>query len=769
MKMWPWWPRSAPLSAAAPDTEYPLKHRLVVAVANAQATLTVFVGAAGLVLLLGGLSRGATLASQTQCLAKATDAAAIRACRKLPTRPGDQEEPSPCAGSRLPCRSLVFGPYVSFSTAGDLPGSVKTVVKHEDGAEFVFTWIPVGSSVNLLVSGSGVPTSTSIELDDKVPSLGQANFLAAVLLGLDAAGDAATQGASANATELVPIPDPKPLCGDRRPRNHAGCDVLDDWFRLSVPGSSSCGDHGSCCDEHDACIADQCSGPDDSGNVLVCLVKPFLPPFKPCSPACERCHKAVRKCFTGPPVGSSGCCTRSCPPGREALCCPGEGDCQLLQQCLIGDAVETDPCTCERFGESSVDACADGIPVWPGDSWGDPHLVTFDRLAYDFQAVGEFVLVTADDRKLQVQVRSSPWQGSRVVSVNTAVAVNVGGDRVGVYVAPRLRVVLNGTEVQAPESMVLPNGGRLASGVGTYTISWPDGSKVIVSTHSAYLDVKVLLAGGYAKTTSGLLGNFDSVLANDLVPRGGGLALPGNPTYEQLYTEYGGSWRVRQVESLFDYENGETTETYSDETFPDRAVGVESLSADARAAAEEICRRAGITEPVLLRACILDVALTGDASFASSSVDATSPDGTTIVDGRLKVEIFPFSSVEEGPDGLTFSNSLGSLYASEISFGSETGFNWHPFGLADFGAQITGSLVVSESGSYTLTVSSDDAAYVFVDGNLVVSEPGAHGAFPKSGSVFLSAGNHRIEVQFYECCGGPSGIDLPLPDGVEFR
>src|SRR6185436_10614223 len=33
-------------------------------------------------------------------------------------------------------------------------------------------------------------------------------------------------------------------------------------------------------------------------------------------------------------------------------------------------------------------------------------------------------------------------------------------------------------------------------------------------------------------------------------------------------------------------------------------------------------------------------------------------------------------------------------------------------------------------------------------------------------SVTLNAGTHTFEVQFFECCGGPSGVDLTLPAGV---
>jgi hypothetical protein len=42
-----------------------------------------------------------------------------------------------------------------------------------------------------------------------------------------------------------------------------------------------------------------------------------------------------------------------------------------------------------------------------------------------------------------------------------------------------------------------------------------------------------------------------------------------------------------------------------------------------------------------------------------------------------------------------------------------------------------------------------------------------------SGSVFLSAGTHAFEVQFFECCGvglpsDASGVDLTLPAGVRY-
>jgi hypothetical protein len=61
-----------------------------------------------------------------------------------------------------------------------------------------------------------------------------------------------------------------------------------------------------------------------------------------------------------------------------------------------------------------------------GDSNGDPHLLTYDNKRYDFQAVGEFLMSGQTSGGYQVQVRQQPAAESRVVALNTAVAMKVG-------------------------------------------------------------------------------------------------------------------------------------------------------------------------------------------------------------------------------------------------------------------------------------------------------------------------------------------------------
>src|SRR5205823_5451560 len=50
----------------------------------------------------------------------------------------------------------------------------------------------------------------------------------------------------------------------------------------------------------------------------------------------------------------------------------------------------------------------------------------------------------------------------------------------------------------------------------------------------------------------------------------------------------------------------------------------------------------------------------------------------------------------------------------------------------------------------------------------VVDNGGSHAPTTASGSAGLVAGLHSFEVQFFECCGDPSGVDLGLPAGVSY-
>ncbi|KWV30105.1 VWD domain-containing protein [Micromonospora rifamycinica] len=274
-----------------------------------------------------------------------------------------------------------------------------------------------------------------------------------------------------------------------------------------------------------------------------------------------------------------------------------------------------------------VKLCEDGADC--GGSNGDPHLVTFDRHYYDFQAVGEFVLVDSTaGEPLTVQARQSPMGDSRTVSVNTAVAVRIGAHRVA------LTLVDGDTEVRVDDAVLVPAPGRTPlPGGGTltrrgsdtgeadgYDLGWPDGSAVAVDQIGPYgYRVLAKLAPGRAGKVRGLLGDFDGDPTDDVAtPAGAPLAQP--VPFDKLHPSYADGWRVTRDTSLFSYPDGRDTASFTDRAFPAEAVSVADLDPARRSQAEQVCRWAGITDPWQLAECVLDVGVTGRPEFAVSGV-----------------------------------------------------------------------------------------------------------------------------------------------------
>lgn len=134
----------------------------------------------------------------------------------------------------------------------------------------------------------------------------------------------------------------------------------------------------------------------------------------------------------------------------------------------------------------------------------------------------------------------------------------------------------------------------------------------------------------------------------------------------------------------------------------------------------------------------------------------------------VSVDVYSSYNDPNNGTGMTFSDLVESLGSPDIQFGTNTSFTWHPFGLSSFGADMTGCLLVAAGGDYTFGLYSDDGSYLFIDGNLVVNNGGPHGPTLVMGTVTLAAGVHPFQVQFFEDFGGPSGVDLILPEGVTY-
>lgn len=258
-------------------------------------------------------------------------------------------------------------------------------------------------------------------------------------------------------------------------------------------------------------------------------------------------------------------------------------------------------------------------------SAGDVHIHTADGLYYDLQLVGEFTALKSVTDDLEIQVRQGPWQGSsKTVSTNTAVAMNVAGDRVGIYAGKNF-IYINGQATPITGAPIaLAKGGAITPSSGRISVTWPDQTTAQVSLNGSYLDLVVELADSRIGKVTGLFGNFDRNPVNDLTTRDGSVIEGPAPTespgafQQRLYQRFGNSWRIRQPDSLFVYGPGESTETWTDLHFPYQIVSTQGLDPGIRQRAEDACKLAGITVSQFLENCILDIATTGEALFARS-------------------------------------------------------------------------------------------------------------------------------------------------------
>ena len=114
--------------------------------------------------------------------------------------------------------------------------------------------------------------------------------------------------------------------------------------------------------------------------------------------------------------------------------------------------------------------------------------------------------------------------------------------------------------------------------------------------------------------------------------------------------------------------------------------------------------------------------------------------------------------------------SVLSPYLAEtvpaINFPS-TGGVFAGSGLADnFGAVYTGYISLAQAGLYTFYLESDDGSRLWIGNTLVVDNDGLHAMLEKSGSVGLSAGMHKLRVEFFERGGGAGVIARYAANGL---
>ncbi|WP_428667055.1 VWD domain-containing protein [Runella sp.] len=260
----------------------------------------------------------------------------------------------------------------------------------------------------------------------------------------------------------------------------------------------------------------------------------------------------------------------------------------------------------------------------PAHSTADPHLMTHDGTGFDFQSHGEYIATKSTTDNFEIQVRQEDVYKTGRVTMNTGLAVQTGTDVVCVTVKPnRLFVNKQVQDLNTLTALPLKDGASIKktkdNGRDVINITNKNGDLIkVIIQGTDYLDYYLYLTENRKSKVIGLLGNYDGNKNNDIQIRNGeNILINGSLDFNKLHSNYADSWRIAQSNSLFYYDAGKTTDSYTEKDFP---RSLQTLTAEQKIKAEATCRAAGVSTEPFLSNCITDVAITNNPEMAKSAV-----------------------------------------------------------------------------------------------------------------------------------------------------
>ena len=409
------------------------------------------------------------------------------------------------------------------------------------------------------------------------------------------------------------------------------------------------------------------------------------------------------------------------------------------------DDLNDDDCNMpEGPDNNNPEICTSGCGGPDGGGQGDPHLYTFNDLAYDFHGAGEFILARSMTGDFEIQARTEQMEPHLDrFTIFTAFAIDVNGDRVVILEddSPPYQASLeiNGSpqnlKEMGSEPMELAGGAIIRWISDMFIIDWPGEDTRVIAwqnpngtvTGSRALAIEISLDERFTEQMEGLLGNLDDRDRNVFTARDGRMFL--RPlSYDELYHEFGDSWRITQNESLFG------TETFKVPGIPAQRVTTSDLDEASKDEARKVCEDRGITNPAILDNCIFDLVLSGDERFAddAASLVSVSPDEQMqvfLADNESKIQIDLNTAATDGTPFEFNSDNLqiGSFTLTESENGDLSDTKaFYPLDAATYQISLESSLdgfelvdIVCEQGEAEANLDEKTATVYLNEGDAV--------------------------------------------------
>uniref|UniRef100_S4RDG9 Tectorin alpha n=1 Tax=Petromyzon marinus TaxID=7757 RepID=S4RDG9_PETMA len=239
-----------------------------------------------------------------------------------------------------------------------------------------------------------------------------------------------------------------------------------------------------------------------------------------CVPLAEcGCFHGGRNYASGEAFWPEELCRERCECRRDgSVVCEATGGCGVGESCGVLAGARG----CHPAGRASCRA------------WSDPHYVTFDGLAFDFQGACTYTLARNCSRELprfEVRARNGNL-GSSAVSVPRQVTVTVYGQQVDIFAGDGANVQVNGLNRNLPVSH---DDGRLSVyRSGSSTVVSTDFGLQVSYNHRYHVTVEV--ASTFQSKLCGLCGNYNLNATDEF------LSPEGRPVADPV--QFGISWRV---------------------------------------------------------------------------------------------------------------------------------------------------------------------------------------------------------------------------------